>query len=197
MEGAIDSKNGLPIAAFASQQEWEAWLARHHQDSRGLWLKIAKKGAGVATISYAAALESALCYGWIDGQRGALDEQFFLQKFTPRGRRSRWSRVNRERALELLEQGRLKPAGLLQVEQARRDGRWDAAYEPQSSATVPDDLQRELDRNPAAQAFFTTLDSTNRYAILYRLQDAKKPETRARRLQQFVAMLNERKKLYP
>ena len=194
---SMDSKQGLPIIAFASQREWEAWLEARHATSKGVWLKIAKRDSGIDTVSYAEALESALCYGWIDGQKGSHDEQFWLQKFTPRGRKSRWSRVNRGKATELVRQGRMKSAGLVQVEQARQDGRWDAAYEAQSSATVPDDLQRELDRNPAARAFFATLDSRNRYAILYRLQDARKPETRARRIEQYIAMLNEHKKVYP
>lgn len=193
----MDSKQDLPIIAFASQQEWEAWLAAQPATSRGLWLKIAKKDAGVETVSYAEALESALCYGWIDGQRAAHDERFFLTRFTPRGRKSKWSQINRAKATELLRQGRMTPAGVAQVEQARQDGRWDAAYEAQSAATVPADLQRALDEHPAAQAFFATLDSRNRYAILYRLQDAKRPETRARRIAQYVAMLDEQKKLYP
>src|SRR5436190_13520043 len=187
----------LPIVAFGSQQEWERWLAEHHATSKGVWLKIAKKDAGVETVSYAEALESALCYGWIDGQKRPYDDQFWLQRFTPRSPRSKWSRINRDKALALVEQGRRKPAGQAQIEQARRDGRWGAASEAQSGARVPDDLQRALDEHPAAQAFFATLDSRNRYAILYRLQDAKKPETRARRLDQFVAMLDEGKKLYP
>ena len=193
----MDAKQDLPIIAFASQAEWEAWLAAQPATSRGLWLKIAKKDAGVASVSYAEALESALCYGWIDGQRAAHDERFFLTRFTPRGRKSKWSQINRAKATELLQQGRMKPAGVAQVEQARQDGRWDAAYEAQSAATVPADLQRALDEHPAAQAFFATLDSRNRYAILYRLQDAKRPETRARRIAQYVAMLDEQKKLYP
>lgn len=193
----MDSKQELPIIAFASQQEWEAWLAAQPATSRGLWLKIAKKGTGVATVSYAEALESALCHGWIDGQRAAHDDRFFLTRFTPRGRKSKWSQINRAKATELLQQGRMTPAGIAQVEQARQDGRWDAAYEAQSAATVPADLARALDEHPAARAFFATLDSRNRYAILYRLQDARKPETRARRIAQYVAMLEEQKKLYP
>lgn len=197
MDPATDSKQGLPIIPFASQREWETWLEARHATSKGLWLKIAKRDSGIGTVSSAEAIDSALCYGWIDGQLGSYDEQFWLQRFTPRSRKSKWSRVNRDKAAELLRQGRLKPAGLAQVEQARQDGRWDAAYEPQSSATVPDDLQRALDQNPAAQVFFAALDSRNRYAILYRLQDAKQPETRARRLEQYIAMLNEHKKLYP
>lgn len=182
---------------FSSQHEWERWLDTEHANSSGVWLKIAKKGSGIASVTHAEALESALCYGWIDGQRKVHDARFFLQRFTPRGRRSRWSRVNRDTATELIRKGRMKPTGLAQIEQAKADGRWEAAYEPQSTVTVPDDLQRELDANPRAQKFFATLDSRNRYAILYRLEDAKKPETRARRLAQYVTMLNEGRKLYP
>lgn len=189
--------DALPIIQFASQREWEDWLGENHAASKGVWLKIAKKDAGIDTVFYPEAVDSALCYGWIDGQKGSFDERFWLQRFTPRGRKSKWSRVNRDKATELRKQGRMKPAGLAQVELARQDGRWDAAYEPQSSATVPEDLQRELDKNPAARAFFAGLDSTNRYAILYRLQDAKKPETRARRIETYIAMLNEGKKIHP
>jgi uncharacterized protein YdeI (YjbR/CyaY-like superfamily) len=193
----MDTKQGLPILAFASQRDWEAWLDAQHATSKGLWLKIAKKDSGLDSVTYAEALESALCYGWIDGQRGALDERSFLQKFTPRGPRSVWSRINRDKVKELQRDGRLKPAGLAQVERAQHDGRWDAAYESQSRATVPDDLQRALEDTPVAQAFFATLNSVNRYAILYRIQSARKPETRARRIEQFVAMLTEHKTLHP
>ena len=185
------------MLAFASQAKWESWLDAEHDTSRGVWLKIAKKRSGLTTVSHAEALESALCFGWIDGQRKAHDERFFLQKFTPRGPRSSWSRLNRDKAARLLEEGRMTPAGLAEIERARRDGRWDAAYEPQSTASIPADLQRELDRRPRARAFFAALDSRNRYAILYRLQDAKRPETRARRLAQFVAMLDAGEKIYP
>jgi uncharacterized protein YdeI (YjbR/CyaY-like superfamily) len=197
MDASTNTKQDLPIIHFASQREWEQWLAARDAAAKGLWLKIAKRESGIATVSYPEAVESALCYGWIDGQRASLDEQFYLQRFTPRGPRSKWSRVNRDKATELIAQGRMTPAGLAQVEQARQNGRWDAAYEPQSRAAVPDDLQQALDRHPAAQAFFATLDSRNRYAILYRLQDAKTPATRARRIEQFVAMLDEGRKLYP
>jgi uncharacterized protein YdeI (YjbR/CyaY-like superfamily) len=196
MAREIESKQGLPIAAFASQADWERWLEEHHAESAGLWLKIAKKGSEHETVLYPEALESALCYGWIDGQKGSHGKDFWLQKFTPRRARSRWSRINRDKAAELVEQGRMKPAGLVEVEQARADGRWEAAYEGQSRATIPEDLQRELDRNPEAKAFFATLDSANRYAILYRIQDAKRPETRARRIEQYVAMLAEHRKLH-
>jgi uncharacterized protein YdeI (YjbR/CyaY-like superfamily) len=196
MASELESKQGLPIVAFASREDWERWLDEHHADSAGLWLKIAKKGSSHKTVLYPEALESALCYGWIDGQKGSYDDEFWLQKFTPRRARSRWSRINRDKAAELVEQGRMKPAGLLEVERARADGRWDGVYEGQRRATVPEDLQRELDRNRQAKAFFETLDSANRYAILYRIADAKRPETRARRIEQYVAMLAERKKLH-
>jgi uncharacterized protein YdeI (YjbR/CyaY-like superfamily) len=187
----------LPTLTFASQAEWETWLDAQHANARGVWIKIAKKATGIPSITHAEALESALCYGWIDGQRVGFDDTYFLQKFTPRRPKSGWSRVNREKALELIAAGRIRPAGLHEVERAQADGRWDAAYEPQSAITVPEDLQRELDVNPAAQAFFNTLDSRNRYAILYRLQTAKKAETRAARIQKFVAMLAQGQKIYP
>ena len=187
----------LPTLTFASQGDWESWLAAQHAGSRGVWIKIAKKATGIPSVTHAEALESALCYGWIDGQRTSFDEAYFLQKFTPRRPKSGWSRVNREKALELIATGRMRPGGLREVERAKLDGRWDAAYEPQSAITVPEDLQRELDANPDAQAFFSTLDSRNRYAILYRLQTAKKAETRAARIQKFVTMLAQGLKIYP
>ena len=162
-----------------------------------MWLKIAKKGSGIETVTFPEALDVALCYGWIDGQRARFDERFFLQRFTPRKPRSKWSRVNREKVTKLIETGEMKPSGLREVDRAKADGRWDAAYEPQSTATVPDDLLRELEKNDAARTFFSTLDSRNRYAILYQIQDAKRPETRAWRIAKYVAMLAERKKLYP
>jgi uncharacterized protein YdeI (YjbR/CyaY-like superfamily) len=187
----------LPTLTFVSQADWDTWLDAHHDELRGVWLKIAKKAAGIPSITHAEALEAALCYGWIDGQRVGFDETYFLQKFTPRRPRSGWSRVNREKSLELIAAGRMRPEGLREVERAQADGRWDAAYEPQSAITVPEDLQRELDANPAALTFFATLDSRNRYAILYRIQTAKKAETRAARIQKFVAMLAQGKKIYP
>jgi uncharacterized protein YdeI (YjbR/CyaY-like superfamily) len=192
----MESKQALPIMAFSTPEAWERWLEEHHQKSRGLWLKLAKKDTGIDTVSYAAALDCALCYGWIDGQKDSLDAQFWLQKFTPRGPRSKWSKINRDKVTVLAEHGRMKPAGLARVAEAQADGRWDAAYESQKSATVPDDLERELKRDPRARTFFESLDSANRYAILYRLQDAKRPETRARRLSQFVQMLRDGKKLH-
>ena len=193
----MDAKNGLPILSFASQGDWETWLDEHHRTSKGLWLKIAKKDSGVDSVNYAEALDVALCHGWIDGQKGAFDDTFWLQKFTPRGPRSKWSKINVDKALALIDANRMKPAGLAAIEQARSDGRWEQAYDSQSKATVPEDLQRELDKNPEAAKFFATLDSANRYAVLYRIHEAKKPETRARRIEKFIAMLNRQEKLHP
>jgi uncharacterized protein YdeI (YjbR/CyaY-like superfamily) len=193
----MTARTDLPILPFATRGAWEAWLDEHHAASEGLWLKIAKKGSGIETVSYPEALEVALCYGWIDGQKASFDDRYWLQRFTPRRSRSKWSKVNRQKAAELIERGAMKPAGLREVERAKADGRWDAAYDAQSTATVPDDLRRELEKNGAAREFFQTLNSANRYAILYQIGDAKKPETRARRIEKFVAMLAERKKLYP
>jgi uncharacterized protein YdeI (YjbR/CyaY-like superfamily) len=177
------------VLAFESDAHWEAWLQEHHATSDGVWVKIAKKASGIPTVAYPEVLDTALCFGWIDGQRKALDDRYFLQRFTPRRARSRWSQVNRDKVAALTRAGRMRPAGLAEVERAKADGRWDAAYASVRTMEVPDDLQRELDARPDAAAFFATLNSQNRYAILYRLHDAKRPETRARRLAQFVAML--------
>jgi uncharacterized protein YdeI (YjbR/CyaY-like superfamily) len=179
----------LPTCEFASAAGLEQWLEANHAASDGIWLKIAKKGSGVASVSHAEALTLALCFGWIDSQRNGFDERFFLQRFTPRRPRGRWSRKNRDEAESLIEAGRMRPAGLAEVEAAKEDGRWQAAYEGQRRAQVPEDLRRELDRNASAREFFEALDSANRYAILYRLDEAKKPETRERRLRKFVTML--------
>jgi uncharacterized protein YdeI (YjbR/CyaY-like superfamily) len=187
----------LPILLFAAREELEAWLEENHADSDGFWLKIAKKGSGVASVDYAEALDLALRFGWIDSQKRGFDAEFFLQRFTPRRPRGKWSRINREKAEALLASGTMRPAGLAEVEAAKADGRWDAAYAGQRAATVPDDLQRELDGNTAAREFFATLDSANRYAILYRLDEAKKPETRQKRLRKFVAMLERGEKIHP
>jgi uncharacterized protein YdeI (YjbR/CyaY-like superfamily) len=193
----VTVKPELPIIPFASREAWEVWLEEEHAASEGLWLKIAKRGSGIETVTFVEALDVALCYGWIDSQRAGLDGRYFLQRFTSRKPRSKWSQVNREKVAKLIEAGRMKPAGLREVERAKADGRWDAAYEPQSTATVPDDLCAELEKNVVAREFFETLNSTNRYAILHRIQDARKPETRARRIAKYVAMLAEGKKLYP
>lgn len=192
----VSQKEDLPVVHFESQRAWETWLEENHSRSAGLWLKLARKSSGVPSVSYPEALEVALCYGWIDGQKGAGDEIFWLQRFTPRRPKSKWSEVNREKATELISLGKMKPAGLKEVEAAKQDGRWDLAYKSQRNMAVPADLQEKLDRSPKAGEFFENLNSTNRYAILYRIHDAKKPETRARRIEKFVAMLEERKTLY-
>jgi uncharacterized protein YdeI (YjbR/CyaY-like superfamily) len=183
-------------AEFASAAAWHAWLAEHHGEPDGVWLRIAKKGSGVVTVAYPEVLDTAIAYGWIDGQRKALDETYFLQRFTPRRARSPWSKINRAKAEAMIAAGTMKAAGLAEVERARADGRWDAAYAGAAAMTVPADLQAELDARPAAAAFFAALSSQNRYAILYRLQSAKRPETRARRLETFVAMLERRESIY-
>lgn len=184
------------VLEFASENEWEAWLAENHMSAKEAWLRFAKKGAEAVTVSRAGALQAALCYGWIDGQAAAQDDEYWLQRFTPRTRRSRWSRINRDAAEELIRTGKMKPAGRAAVEAAKADGRWDAAYAPPSSIEVPQDLQDRLDRSPAAQSFFASLDAQNRYAILYRIQDARKPETRARRIDTFIGMLERGEKLH-
>ena len=186
----------LPILLFATPPDLEVWLDENHASSPGLWLKIAKKGSGVESVSYAQALELALCFGWIDSQKRGLDERFFLQRFTPRRPRGKWSLINREKAEALIASKAMRPAGLVEVEAAKADGRWEAAYAGQRTAEVPEDLQRELDRSQSAREFFATLDSANRYAILYRLQEAKKPETRERRLRKFIAMLERGEKIH-
>jgi uncharacterized protein YdeI (YjbR/CyaY-like superfamily) len=192
----MSAKQDLTVQLFASRQAWRAWLAAQHAASPGLWLKIAKKGAGVDSVTYSEALDVALCFGWIDCQKDKLDAVHWLQRFTPRQARSRWSKANRERVEKLLASGEMEAAGRREVDAARQDGRWDAAYDGQRTITVPADLQRELDANRKARDFFATLDSANRYAILYRLHDAKKPETRARRLAKFVAMLAAGEKIH-
>jgi uncharacterized protein YdeI (YjbR/CyaY-like superfamily) len=186
----------LPILLCADERAWEQWLEHRHSSSDGVWLKFAKKGAPASSVTHAEALEHALCFGWIDGQVRPLDEHFFLQRFTPRRARSRWSQINRRHAERLIADGRMRDAGLEQVEAARKDGRWQRAYEPQSTASVPADLQQALDANPAAKEFFETLRGSNRYAILYRINDAKRPETRARRIAQYVRMCAEHRTLH-
>lgn len=182
---------------FESAEEFERWLDEHHSSSPGIWLKLRKKAPGVVALDYAQALDVALCYGWIDGQKGKFDDSYWQQRFTPRKPNSKWSKINRDKAAALLEQGRMRLPGLAEVERAKADGRWDAAYDGWRSASVPDDLAEALTANPAAAEFFATLDGQNRYAILYRIQDAKKRETRVRRIEKYVAMLAEQKKLYP
>jgi uncharacterized protein YdeI (YjbR/CyaY-like superfamily) len=187
----------LPVVSFSSREAWAAWLAARAAGTDGVWLRLERKSAGPVPLTHADALEVAIAHGWIDGTRKRLDDRHWLQRFTPRRPRSKWSKVNRGKAVDLIERGEMTPAGLREVERAKADGRWDAAYAGQRTATIPDDLQVELDRNPAALERFADLDSRNRYAILYRIDDAKRPETRARRIAKFVGMLNRGETIHP
>jgi len=187
----------LPSLPFTSKKLWANWLAKQHSKSSGVWLKLAKKGSEIPSVTYDEALEVALCYGWIDGQKKGLDEKYWLQKFTPRGPKSIWSKINTGKAEKLIKSGEMKPAGLNAIEAAKKDGRWDAAYESQKNISIPDDFQSALDENPKAKAFFATLNSVNRYAILFRIHNAKRAETRTRRIRQFVDMLESGEKLHP
>jgi uncharacterized protein YdeI (YjbR/CyaY-like superfamily) len=190
-------EDGLPTKLFSSGPMWQQWLERNHARSRGAWLKLAKRGSGAVSVSYAEALDVALCFGWIDGRKERCDERYWLQRFTPRSSTSRWSQANRERAEQLIDGGRMHPAGLKAVTDAKDSGRWAAAYASQRRATVPADLARALEARPAARAFFEGLESRNRYAILYRVHDAKKPETRAQRIAAFVEMLEKGERIHP
>lgn len=182
---------------FANQADWEAWLGVNGKLVTGAWLRIAKKSARRPTITYAQALEVAICHGWIDGQKRTESEHYWLQRFTPRTTRSIWSKINKAKAEALISAGRMRPAGLREVNRAKQDGRWDAAYSSASTSTVPDDLQQALNANPSAKRFFATLDGTNRYAILFRIQNVKRAETRARKISQFIRMLNNGEKIHP
>jgi uncharacterized protein YdeI (YjbR/CyaY-like superfamily) len=191
------TKGDLPVIAFRSQQAWHDWLASQASDSGGLWLKLAKKSSGIASVSRSDAVDTALCHGWIDGQLDSFDDKYSLVRFTPRRPTSKWSENNRTRALELVKLGRMLPAGKKQIESAQKDGRWDAAYAPQSTAQVPDDLKAALAKNKKAGKFFETLNGANRYAILYRVHNAKKAETRAARIEKFIAMLAAGETIHP
>lgn len=193
----VNVQDNSSIRLFSSRQDWAVWLAKKHRKSTGLWLRLAKKGSKVESVTYKEALDVALCYGWIDGQKRPESEHFWLQRFIPRSKKSVWSKINRAKALSLIENGEMKPAGMEAIENAKTDGRWDAAYDSPSGATVPDDFQAALASNPGAEAFFDTLDRANRYAILWRIQTAKKADTRARRIEQFVAMLGRHEKIHP
>jgi uncharacterized protein YdeI (YjbR/CyaY-like superfamily) len=193
----VKAKRDLLVIVFKSQLAWDAWLTSQPAQSKGLWLKLAKKSSGVASVSRQEAIDTALCHGWIDGQLDSFDDDYWLIRFTPRQSTSKWSEKNRARALQLVELKRMRPAGLNEIERAKKDGRWEAAYAPQSTAQVPDDLRAALAKNKKAKSFFETLDSTNRYAILYRIHNAKKAETRTARIEKFVTMLIEGKTIYP
>ena len=178
-----------PVLFFDTPAKLEAWIDEHGEDSDGIWLKFAKKDSGIESVVYAEAVEIALSYGWIDGQAKRHDDHHYLQRFTPRRSRSKWSKINREKAERLMAEGRMRPAGLREVERAKEDGRWDEAYDSPSTATVPDDFRAALDAEPAAAEFFASLGSARRYSFLYRITDAKRPETRAKRIAEYVELL--------
>ena len=193
---AISSRTGSTEKLFKSKQNWAGWLEKNHRKSTGLWLRLAKKDSGLRSVSYKEALDVALCYGWIDGQKRPENEQTWLQRFVPRSSRSIWSKINREKVLALIASGEMKAAGLEAIENAKKNGRWDAAYDSPSGATVPADFQKALNANPRAAVFFKTLDRANRYAVLWRIQTVKKAETRARKIGQFIAMLERKEKIH-
>lgn len=185
-----------PIRLFSSREAWAAWLEKNHRKPEGLWLRLAKKGSGMRSVTYAEALEVALAYGWIDGQKKPESEEAWLQRFVPRSARSIWSKINREEALALIAGGQMKAAGLEAVERAKECGRWESAYDSPKGAAVPEDFQAALDANGRARDFFRTLDSANRYAVLFRIQTVKKAETRARKIREFVEMLERGEKIH-
>ncbi|HSK87809.1 MAG TPA: YdeI/OmpD-associated family protein [Anaerolineales bacterium] len=186
----------LPVLPFESKKKWADWLARQHDKSPGVWLKLSKKDSGIPSVTRDEALDIALCYGWIDGQGKSFDDKYWLQKFTPRRPKSIWSKINTEKVERLITSGEMKPAGFRAIEAAKQDGRWEAAYASQKNITVPEDFQAVLNKNRKAKAFFATLKGASRYAILFRIHNAKKPETRAKRVQQFVEMLERGEKLH-
>lgn len=185
-----------PVILFESSKDWETWLSEHYADEQGVIMKIAKKGSGIKSITQPEALDSALCYGWIDGIRRGLDDEYYLQKYTPRRAKSTWSKVNVEKIAQLTAAGRMKPSGMAAVEAAKKDGRWDAAYDSQKNMQIPEDFQAALDKNPAAKSMYETLNRTNMFAILFRIQTAKKPETRQARIEKFIGMLERGEKIY-
>lgn len=191
-----DTISAREIRLFARPADWETWLAENYRSSQGVWLRLAKKGSGLRSLTYAEALEVALCYGWIDGQKLGESEQAWLQRFLPRSARSIWSRINREKAQALIATGRMKDAGHDAIEVAKKNGNWDAAYESPKAATVPPDFQAALDANPEAREFFDALDRANRYAVLFRIQTVKKAQTRARKIQEFIRMLKRQERIH-
>ena len=192
----VSDKSNLPIISFRFPAEWDAWLVENHAKSSGIWLQIFKKDSGHQTISYAEVLDEALCHGWIDGQKKSFDAVSWLQKFTPRRPKSIWSKINTGHVARLHQQKKMKPAGLAAVEAAKSDGRWQAAYDPAGKAVIPKDFLDQLGKNKKAMVFFGTLNKTNLYSIAWRLQTAKKPETRVRRMKIILAMLAKGKKFH-
>lgn len=193
----MPAKPALPEMLFPDAAAWTKWLEREHGKSAGVWMRIAKKGAAESSVQYPEALNVALCFGWIDGQKKGIDEHYWVQKFTPRAARSIWSKINREKVEALIAAGQMREAGQREIDRAKADGRWDAAYDSAGKAEIPPDLQAALDASPAARAFYATLNAANRYAILFRTQTAKKAETRAKRIAQFVQMLERGEKIHP
>lgn len=189
--------NDLPIMIFSGPQDFEDWLEQNHESSEGIMLKIAKKGSTISTVSYSEALDCALCYGWIDSRKEKHDEETWLQRFTPRKVRSIWSKVNKERAEALITSGRMKSSGYKAIEVAKQNGQWDSAYESQSKSTLPEDFASELNKNRQAKQFYDMLDSRNKFAIVFRINNAKKQETRQKRIEQFISMLERHEKIYP
>jgi uncharacterized protein YdeI (YjbR/CyaY-like superfamily) len=190
------SDTAEPTRLFATQRHWAVWLEKNHQKSKGLWLRLAKRGSGLRSVSYAEALETAICYGWIDGQKRGESDQAWLQRFLPRAKKSIWSKINREKVAALIASGKMQAAGVEAVEAAKKDGRWDAAYDSPRGARTPDDFQAALELNPGAKEFFAALDGANRYAVLFRIQTVKKPETRARKIREFVEMLARHERIH-
>jgi uncharacterized protein YdeI (YjbR/CyaY-like superfamily) len=184
----------FPTLPFETQAKFRSWLTKNHSKEPGLWIKYAKKGSGIKTIAYQEAVEEALCFGWIDGKVKTVDENYYVQRFTPRRSKSKWSKINRDKAEKLIASRKMKPSGLAEVERAKADGRWEAAYDPSSTMPVPDDFTDAVSKSAKAKRFWESLNSTNRYAILYQIHDAKKPETRARRIAKFVDMLKDEQK---
>ncbi|MCL5031604.1 MAG: YdeI/OmpD-associated family protein [Bacteroidetes bacterium] len=192
----MKANKDLPVLLFKSEKEWERWLDKNYSKSSGIWMKIAKKETGIKSIYYPEALDTALCYGWIDGQKKPFDNTFWLQKFTHRLSKSKWSKKNRNRADELIKLGKMKPEGQKEIDLAKKDGRWEAAYESQRNIGIPEDFQNKMDENPGTLEFFNSLNKVNKYAILYRIHDAKRPETRIQRIEKFIQMLKEKKKIH-
>ena len=189
------AKGEQPVLFFATPDELGAWMDEYAEESDGIWLKFAKKASGIPSVVYADAVKIALCHGWIDGQAKRLDDDHYVQRFTPRRARSKWSKINRQKAERLIAEGRMRLGGLSEVERAKQDGRWDEAYDSPTTATVPEDFKRALAADPAARDFFERLGNTKRYSFLYRIEDAKRPETRAKRIAEYVALLREGKTL--
>jgi len=188
-------KDGLPVILFETQEIWRLWLEKN-ESAAGIWVQIAKKGSGINSINYQETLEVALCFGWIDGVKNAYDEKTWVQRFTPRKPNSKWSKINRNKAEELIAAGKMRLSGMAAIELAKQKGIWDAAYDSQKNATIPVDLQNELDKNPEAAEFFNSLISVNRYAIIYRLQVSRNPEIRTKKLAVFIEMLNKKEKIH-